>query len=320
MTPPATSAPSVVIAVLTYKRPQDIAAALPLLAAQAALVTGAWRPRIVVVDNDPDGSARTAVERFAASAEAQGVPVQYEHEPVPGISAGRNRALDAAAGDDVLVFIDDDERPSERWLPLLLETYSASGATAVVGPVISEYEVPLSPWVTAGRFFDRRRMPTGTAVQVAATNNLLLDLHTVRSTGVRFDPQFGLTGGGDTFFTLQFLRAGGSMVWCNEAIVVDVVPAKRATREWVLKRALRSGNHWARTSLVVANPGTERLALRVKLVGNGLGRAVAGGARALLGAVTGNLTHQARGARTWARGAGMLLGAFGYIYTEYKRS
>ena len=53
-------------------------------------------------------------------------------------------------------------------------------AAAVVGPVRSDYARDPSPWVQAGRFFDRRRLPTGTPVEVAATNNLLLDLHEVR--------------------------------------------------------------------------------------------------------------------------------------------
>nr|WP_284288167.1 glycosyltransferase family A protein [Angustibacter aerolatus] len=81
-----TSAP--VIAVLTYRRPDDLAQVLPALVVQAAAT--APRARVLVVDNDPDAGAREAVAAFAADG------VEYAHEPQPGIAAARNRALDAA--------------------------------------------------------------------------------------------------------------------------------------------------------------------------------------------------------------------------------
>ncbi|WP_210480616.1 glycosyltransferase family 2 protein [Naasia sp. SYSU D00948] len=311
---------TVAAAVLTYRRPGDIAAALPELAVQARSVDpGRWRSRIIVVDNDPDAGARELVVRFARSRDARGTDVTYVHEPTPGISAGRNRALQEASSDDVLVFIDDDERPSERWLVHLLTTFERCGSTAVVGPVISEHEQEPSRWVAAGRFFERRRMPTGSRVTVAATNNLLLDVHAVRRLGVRFDPEFGISGGGDTLFTLQLMREGGTMVWCDEAVVVDVVPAARTTPRWVLRRAMRSGNHWARTSLTVAENAPERLQVRLRALGGGLARAGGGGLRAGWGYLTGDLAHQARGVRTAARGGGMLLAVVGHTQVEYRR-
>ena len=317
--PPSTNRRSVVIAALTFRRPGDLAAALPQLAEQAAsIVGGSYSARVLIVDNDPAGGARPQVESFADSELALGVPIQYEHEPVPGITAGRNRALDSATEDDVLVFIDDDERPSAEWLRLLLAAYDRYPCESVVGPVISEYETELSPWMVAGRFFDRRRLPTGTPVTLAATNNLLLDLATVRSAGLRFDPEFGISGGGDSLFTLQFVKSGGRMVWCDEAVVVDMVPANRSTPKWVLTRAFRSGNHRVRTQLRVTDSVSARAALRARYVAVGAVRCAAGAARALWGIASRNLAHQARGVRTAARGAGMIMGVTGYTHQEYR--
>ena len=84
--------------------------------------------------------------------------MRYVHEPEPGIAAARNRALDEAGPADLLVFIDDDERPVDGWLARLVETYRVDRPTAVVGPVVSEYEQQPDAWVSAGRFFDRRRL------------------------------------------------------------------------------------------------------------------------------------------------------------------
>ncbi len=318
------ASPQVVIAVLTFRRPDDLAEVLPALVEQARSVQAPGRRvDVLVVDNDPQGGAEPLVRGMADDHTRIGtsVRVRYENETVPGISAARNRALDAARDARLLVFIDDDERPGPGWLADLLATYRSHDCAAVVGPVVSRFVREPDPWVRAGRFFDRRRMPTGTAVEVAATNNLLLDLDVVRRAGLRFDEAFGISGGDDTMFTRQLHAAGGRMVWCDEAVVTDVVPTSRVTRRWVVLRALSSGNSWGTTSVALlrgAGVG-QRLRTRVQLTGAGAVRVVGGLARAAAGTLAGSAGHQARGVRTLARGAGMVTGAWGWSYLEYRR-
>lgn len=304
----------VVIAVLTYRRPKDIALALPRLAAQAA---GANAPaHVLVIDNDPQASAR---ETVLAAAEDSTAPIHYVHEPRPGIAAARNRALRESREAGLLVFIDDDEIPSEEWLNQLLGLYRRTGAAAVVGPVISAYEAEPDAWVAAGDFFNRRRLPTGTEVDVAATNNLLLDLERIRALGLEFDERFGLSGGSDTLFTRSLVARGERMVWCDEAVVVDNVPVGRLTRSWVLRRALRSGNSFSRVSLELARDRFHNFAVRVQLLGPGSIRLAGGTLRYTVGLLGRSRPHEAKGLRTAARGLGMVLGAFGYVYSEYRR-
>jgi glycosyltransferase involved in cell wall biosynthesis len=303
--------PRVIIAALTYRRPDDLSELLPLLVAQAE---EADQPTtVLIVDNDPAAGAKEQVESF-------GHDIRYAHAPEPGIAAARNVALEHAADQDVLVFIDDDERPVPQWLSLLLAEWRRTRPAAVIGPVVSEFAARPDAWVEAGRFFDRRRLPTGTEITVAATNNLLLDLAFVRQHGLRFDLRFGLTGGSDTLFTRQLHRAGGRMIWCDEAVVTDVVPAKRVTRQWVLQRAFRSGNSWATTSVVLAGAGAgAKLSTRARVVGQGVPRVIGGAARLAAGALLRRLDLRARGMRTIARGAGMISGSVGLAYMEYKR-
>lgn len=293
------------VAVLTFHRPAQIAA---LLAALQPLVgsTAGCHVEILVVDNDPAGSARQVVERFEG--------VRYCVEAEPGISAARNRALDEASASRLLVFIDDDERPEMPWLEPLLRTWSGSGATVVAGRVKVDFDRS-DPWFAAGGFFDRRSLPTGTAIDVASTNNLLLDLDRVRQEGVRFDPGFGLSGGEDTLFTRTLHARGHRMVWCDEAVVIDRIPPDRLTRAWVLQRAWSHGNSAGAVRLRLAGARA-----RPALLAGGLGRVVAGGARSLLGRVTRNLRHQARGSRLARRGGGMLAATFGSVYQEYRRA
>ena len=302
-----------VIAVLTYKRPEDLDIALPRLLDQAR--RSPMPTQVLVIDNDPDGGARDVVEG------RQDPALIYVHEPRPGIAAARNRALrEASRNAGLLVFIDDDEVPSEDWLSLLVKLHKEAGAAAVVGPVLSEYAVTPAPWIAAGEFFNRRRLVTGSRTTVAATNNLLLDLAQIQSLGLEFDERFGLSGGSDTLFSRQLVQAGGVILWCDEATVVDRVPESRLTRSWVLRRAFRSGNCLSRVRLVTTFGGTAKLRARIQLMMRGIVRLGGGSARSLLGMVTGSKRQSAKGQRTAARGAGIVLGAFGYVYSEYKRS
>lgn len=303
---------STVVAVLTYRRPQDLAELLPMLEVEVDDAGGDIS--VMVVDNDPAASARDLCGRVGPRRP------RYVHEPRPGIAAARNRALREAAGSDLLVFIDDDERPVSGWLAALLATFATTMCAGVVGPVVSSFGRPLEPWIAAGGFFDRRRLPTGTSVTAAATNNLLLDLRVVRAAHLEFDERFGLTGGSDNLFTRRLVAAGGRLVWCDEAVVTDVVPAQRSTRDWVLRRRLRIGNSWARATLAMAGSPARRFAARMRMAGHGVVRVGGGSARFGCGVATNSMRQRAQGIRTLVHGVGIVGGAFGYTYAEYRRT
>jgi succinoglycan biosynthesis protein ExoM len=246
--------------------------------------------------------------------------VKYVHEPVPGISAGRNRAIDEASDADLLVFIDDDETPRPGWLTALVDTWLSTRPTAVMGRVFFNVPADADPWVVAGGFFARPRRPTGAEIGVAGAGNLLLDLRQVRALGVGFDPRLGLSGGEDTLFSRQLVRRGGRIVWCDESVADDYVPAKRATRQWVLQRAWRVGNCTALADLYLAENVAERCVSRVRYALRGLARIAGGTLRYAVGRLVGSDRHEARGLRTVRRGQGMLFGARGTRFDEYARS
>lgn len=300
----------VVVAVLTYRRAAGLDRVLWDLVEHltAAKTSGS----ILVVDNDDEPSARSIANQVPG--------VRYVHEPRPGIVAARNRALDEATSSRLLVFIDDDERPGDGWLDSLVGTWESSGRpAAVVGPVIPEFEVEPDPWLLACGSFHRPRFPTGTEMPAAGTGNLLLDLDVVQSLGIRFDERFASTGGSDTFFTQSLVAAGERIVWCDEAPVVDVVPAARMNRDWVLERAQRMGNSRSRSALLIASAGWRRSGVRARLIAQSAIRIVGGALRLAVGKLTGSLAHQARGARTLRRGCGMLVGAAGGVVVGYHR-
>ncbi|GAA2107730.1 hypothetical protein GCM10009841_27870 [Microlunatus panaciterrae] len=307
----------VVIAVLTYKRPADLAELLPLLIKQMDGVDE--QVSVMVIDNDPAASARETVAGFAAVLDDASL-VTYVHEPTPGIAYARNRALDEAADAHLLIFLDDDERPTETWLQSMIETYRRTGCAGAAGPVLPDYETEPDPWIVAGGFFVRKQFPDGAERPAAGSGNLLLDVRQLNELGpLRFDPEFGLTGGSDTVFTYHITRSGRKIIWSEGAAVVDKVPSKRSTRAWVLQRAFRNGNGQSRIELTWQTNPVRKMVTRLKLTAGGLARIAFGGLRAASGLLSRSKVHHARGSRTMIKGFGMLCGAWGVVYTEYGR-
>jgi succinoglycan biosynthesis protein ExoM len=306
------------IAVPTFRRPSALAGLLPCLLAQLDRLAEVNRSygEVLVIDNDPDRSARPIV---------QAVPddrLRYVVEPRPGLAAVRNRALQEARESQVAVFLDDDQVPTDTWLVSLAEVWMHTGAAAVAGPVTSVLPDTTDPWVRRGGFFDRsyrRLLRTGDRVQTVATTNLWLDLAAVRAYGLRFDERFGLSGGEDSLFTKSLSSRGAAIVWCAGAAVMEQVPPARLTRAWVCRRAMSNGNTTARVEIALAEGRAKRRRLRVTLAARSIARMGAGSVRFTTGLVARSAPRQGKAARTVLRGWGMLLGAVDYCYQEYER-
>lgn len=303
----------VVVGVLTYRRPDSLARLLPELVAQVDRLErgSACAARVLVVDNDPSGSARSLVEALQPR-------VRYAHEPTPGIAVARARAVLEAHDADVLVFIDDDEEPRPGWLVQMVGTWRSHGRPAgVAGRVLPVYPGEMDPWVAAGGFFTRRSYPTGTRVPAASSANLLLDLALLRRLDLTFDSRLGLRGGEDTLLTRTLTARGHDLIWCNEAEVTNVIPPSRMSRRWVLRRAYSHGVVASRVELALSpHPRLTRFSLMVGSVA----RICAGLAEAAAGLGTRRIRHHAHGLRTVYRGAGLLNGALGRDLIEYHRT
>lgn len=307
---------------LTYRRPALLGALLPVLAEHAEHVEALGHGDTVdllVVDNDPAESGRAAVE---AASTSPARPARYVPEPKPGIAAARNRVLAETADRDLIVFIDDDEVPDADWLVQLLAGWRAGTADAVTGSVVSRFAVEPDAWVRAGGFFDRRHraaVPDGALLPVAATNNLLLDRHVVDAVGLRFDEEFGLSGGSDTMFTRTLVARGATIAWCPGARVVEIVPASRLERGWLLRRAVSYGTTDCRVAVRLAGTPAGRARARAASVAHGLPRIGYGLVRWGYGSLRGSVADRALGATAVYRGAGHVLGAFGYDHQRYRR-
>jgi succinoglycan biosynthesis protein ExoM len=233
------------VCVCTYKRPELLQRLLRELAGQET--RGLFTYSIVVVDNDRLRSAEAVVLDFAATS---AVPVTYDVEPVQNICLARNRGIAHAAG-EFIAFIDDDEFPEKQWLLRLYQASNRDDVAGVLGPVKSHFDEKPPDWVIGCKFFDRPGHPTGFVIHWAEgrTGNVLLKRSILPPGEFPFDPKFHR--GGDTDFFRRMAEKGHVFIWCDEAVVFEVVPPARWTRAFMLKRALLRG------SITLKTPGFE---------------------------------------------------------------
>lgn len=302
--------PPVMVAVATFRRNDDLRDLLPLLATAAGEISPP--ASVLIVDNDPAAGARELVGASDAA---------YVHEPEPGIAAARNRALAEAGrrGAGLIVFLDDDERPTPGWLAALVQGWQAWGSAGVAGPVITRFTQPPDAWVLGSGTFEPRGHAHGGSLPAAATNNLLLDLAQLDRHGLEFDPRYGLSGGSDSKLTRQMTSLGLEIRWTTAATVTEVMPAPRTSRAWVRRRHLRTGNVWSRVALDLAGSTVRRGATRLSLTARGLHRAGRGLLGVLIGLLTSDIGRRARGECDLATACGVVLGVVGIDRVEYRR-
>ena len=131
-------APRLVV-IPTIKRPDGLTRAIDSILLQEGVPED--DAEIVVVDNDPEGSAEQVVHRFNNSRFA----LRYVHEPSPGVANARNAAI-SAINSRLIAFLDDDESAPPTWLATLLNAHEQYNAAVTFGPVITA--LPRTIWNT----------------------------------------------------------------------------------------------------------------------------------------------------------------------------
>ncbi|MGB3731836.1 glycosyltransferase family 2 protein [Microbacterium sp.] len=297
------------IAVPTYRRTELLPGLIAEITAQAAALAPPRGTRVIVVDNDP---ARSAAQIVAATRAA------YLAQPVPGIAAVRQAALDAAMTGELVIMIDDDVFPEPGWLRALVETWESQRPTAVLGYVRYIWPSDADPWIVAGGFMRRTPHPTGAHLQTFVTGNVLLDADALRATGVRFDLSLGMSGGEDTRLGQDILRSGGTIVACAESVCRDEIPLERVTRAFVRTRTISHGEIRVRVDLNGLT-GARAFAGRVAAFAGGLIRWLTFTMLHLAGRLTGNIRRNAVGQRRAWFAVGRMRAARGRWGAEYAR-
>jgi succinoglycan biosynthesis protein ExoM len=223
------------VCVCTYKRPHLLERLFKELSDQEA--QGLFTYSLVIADNDQLRSAESTVRDLAAST---CMAVKYCVEPRQSIALARNKAVENATGDFV-AFIDDDEFPAAEWLLNLFKTCADYNVDGVLGPVKRHFDETPPQWMTKSTFYERPEYETGYVLtwRQGRSGNLLVKRELFTAGSQPFDPQFRT--GEDQDFLRRMMDHGRVFVWCNEAVVYEVVPPVRWRRTFLLKRALLRG-------------------------------------------------------------------------------
>jgi len=228
------------VCIATYKRPTGLRRLLSSIESQRGELPAF---EVVVVDNDPNGSAADVCNQFAGR-----LTIRYVVEPVPGVSSARNRAIASSTG-RYLAFIDDDEEASPPWLETLHAQAKRLEADVVVGAVRLRFETPPAAWIrTCGRF-DKALPADGEKVplHMMRIGNCYIRRAALPTEEAPFDLALGLVGGEDTELFNQMIKRGAKIVAATRAIVFEDYPASRTTARWAILRSFRIGGTSAYT-------------------------------------------------------------------------
>ena len=245
----------VAVIVPTLRRPESLERALRSLFLQTGVADRV--ASIVVVDNDPLGSAESLVEVLRGFSPW---PLIYRHAPTPGVATARNAGL-AATHAPLIAFLDDDEAAASGWLLALLKAQAETGADVVFGPITGrtpEAEAWLTPYLE--RFFGREGPArNGLIAAPYGCGNSLLIRATALPGAAPFNVAADHAGGEDDALFAALAARGGRFGWAADAWVEEFAPAHRATLKYALARAFAYGQGPSQTAAAAKDwPGVAR--------------------------------------------------------------
>jgi succinoglycan biosynthesis protein ExoM len=303
-----TRLPGYSVCITTARRNQFLRDLLVSLEQQA------WLPppgalEVVVVDNNPDGSAKAVVDAFAN----ERWPLRYFHCGIPSIPVARNAAVEAARHQEV-VLIDDDQLMPPELLRRLDEAWRGQPAAAAgLFHRRLQFEPGVSVWARRGGVDPPLAYSHGSILPPSHGHTGGVVVRRSVFDRVRFDEKWGLLGCDDNAFFKAVGAQGLSVVYLREVEIVERIQASRATFGALMAQGFHQGLCYAHVELGTPNPAR---------VGGFVARAVAA-----LGLYTVALPFamlmrpfgSLRPLKMVVRQIGKIVGVFGFSYDYYSK-
>ncbi|RDJ05711.1 glycosyltransferase family 2 protein [Rhizobium grahamii] len=230
-----------VVCIPTFRRSAWLARTLQSVCAQETDFAFA----VVVVDNDAPNpvGARYAREFLASRSFPSLVLTEERQGNCHAINRAFGEAMDAFPDAEFLLMIDDDEIALPGWLAAMVGTAQREKADIVGGPVVRQFEVPVTAAVTRHLLFGSIEGTTRPIDQIHGSGNCLIRRHVFKGlASPLFDVRFNFLGGGDMEFFTRCRRAGYQSWWCAEAVIREFVPEERVSARFLMTRSLRTGS------------------------------------------------------------------------------
>jgi glucosyl-dolichyl phosphate glucuronosyltransferase len=233
--------PRVTVAVITYNRSRLLRETLSCMVRQN-YPAGRWE--LIVVDNNSKDETKDVVSSFFSA----GTPPRLVVETQQGLDHGRNRAIDEARG-EILVLADDDILIEPDWLSDMVAPFSSDDAHkigVVGGEVIPVFPDGIPPWLEGAHRPLAFRSDTGPLLpnQAPMGANFAFPKWVFASFG-KFDTNLDrqgerLFGGGDSEM-IRRIRAKGLEAWfAPGARALHQMTAERLTFDYAKRHAFDS--------------------------------------------------------------------------------
>lgn len=229
---------------------------------------------LVVVDNSDDSNALPMIETMRPRLP---YPLLGIAAHPANISVARNAGV-AAAPDEIVAFMDDDQQLDPNWLTAVSEGLSALPHDVLFGAVEPVLETPDKADATVLGLFSRRLSaaagtdlfamgPAKTHGIALATNNCVFRKTTALTDAAPFDPAFGNGGGEDYDLFCRLERRGRRFGWLPAARALEFVPSKRCDPAYLERRFYAGGQAFAlAVSKNSASPTLKRWHLRLRAI------------------------------------------------------
>lgn len=251
------------LVICTYERPILLARALASVAALDGL--DPEHLDVVVVDNSAAGSARGVA---AAAAARSAVPLRYVAAHPPNIAVARNAGV-AAAGSEVVAFLDDDQELAPGWLSAVTDGLARFPHDVFFGPIAPRFEAEAVSAPARAMFTRAGTLPAGAELSafargrgqpfVLSTANSIFRRATALPGPAPFDPAFGQCGGEDFHLFCRLQHEGRRFGWLPDAGASDFVPRHRSGPAYLAERHYAGGQAFA-AALIRTSPRPLRAA------------------------------------------------------------
>jgi len=209
-----------------------------------------------------------------------------------------------------------------EWLRILWSAAKEAGAQLVGGPV-----VPIAPVMGSSdmqnevlKYYEKAASVNDARKEAAMlanrrfdleTNNWMADLSAIEMAGLRFDPEFGLSGGEDTDFSRRAYKAGLTLAWAPKAIVLEEVPNERLSAAYIADRA-RAQSITKFQMMLAEKPGAAKPRAVAQIIAKGM----SGALRIALSPILGRYSYY-RGVRALGIAQGFIAGLRGEGQARY---
>ena len=228
--------PALSVVIPTVRRPDGLIQAIDSVQRQTGLDNDVIE--ILIVDNDPAGSAADIASRYDNAP----IKVRYVHEPNPGVANARNAAI-ANVSNRLVVFLDDDQSAPPTWLKGFIDLYVSYKPVVSFGPVETALPEGVTSHVDYLKSFFSRRGPDAAGIYDTyyGCGNSMMDLDQIKFDGELFEASSNETGGEDDILFSRLDDAGHKFGWAPDAWVFEHVPERRANLQYALRRTFAYG-------------------------------------------------------------------------------